>query len=62
MLGDLINLLGHPIGHNYCDKGDVLFQLGEVEEANNYWQKAGEQGRQTKTLEKKISVKTKKRK
>jgi tetratricopeptide (TPR) repeat protein len=35
--------------------GDVLYQLGEADEALDYWQKAREQGRQTRTLEKKIN-------
>lgn len=37
--------------------GDVLYQLGEIEEALDYWQKARAQGRQTKTLDKKINNK-----
>ncbi|MCB0634832.1 MAG: tetratricopeptide repeat protein, partial [Lewinella sp.] len=35
--------------------GDVLYQLGNADEALDYWQKAREQGRQTKALEKKIN-------
>lgn len=35
--------------------GDVLYQLGNTDEALNYWRKARDQGRQTKTLEKKIN-------
>lgn len=39
------------------DYGDVLFQLGEMDEALEYWKKAREQGRQTKSLDKKINDK-----
>lgn len=37
------------------DYGDVLYQLGEADEALNYWQKARELGRQTKVLDRKIN-------
>lgn len=43
--------------HLLEDYGDVLYQLGEMDEAVNYWQKAKEKGRQTKTLDKKINDK-----
>lgn len=39
------------------DYGDVLFQLGEMDGALEYWQKAREQGRHTKSLDKKINDK-----
>ncbi len=35
--------------------GDVLFQLGETDEAVNYWRKAQEKGSRSKDLDKKIS-------
>ncbi len=43
--------------HLLEDYGDVLYQLGEMDQAVEYWHKARESGRQTKTLDKKINDK-----
>lgn len=55
VLQQVIDMAGATSPQLLEEFGDVLYQLGDADEALNYWQRARERGRQTKTLEKKIN-------
>lgn len=57
VLEKALNITQGHSPHLLEDYGDVLYQLGEMDQALEYWQKARESGRQTKTLDKKINDK-----
>lgn len=47
-----------PSGELLEHKGDILFHLGEVEEAVEFWEKARKAGSNSETIDKKITDKT----
>lgn len=57
VLEKALNITQGRSPHLLEDYGDVLYQLGEMDQALEYWQKARNAGRQTKTLDKKINDK-----